>query len=253
MLRSDVIPRVLNMTKNSGDARIIPDMSVLEALFGIGASSPRRTPEFRQVLICCHTILILCGTTFNLAVLFALIYFKEQTFRNIANTFVFTLTASDVVLCGISMPIQLYYGIDEKSFVNTALCRTPFVGFGIPMYVSCLTILLISVDRRRLAVKPTVPRVFIRTTLCLIHRTVVFFALNTAPVGVYTESRRMEGSRNYCVEAWPKPVFRLVYSVATLTIHFFLPMFVSGGLYLGVYRRLTIRPQQLSVSKELGQ
>ncbi|VDK21972.1 unnamed protein product [Taenia asiatica] len=145
-------------------------------------------------LICFHAILILCGTTFNLAVLFALIYLK-QTFRNIAKIFVFTLTASDVVLCGISVPIQLYYGIDEKSLVNTALCRTHFVGFEIPMYVSCLTILLISLDRRRLAVELPVPRVFIRTALCLILRTVVFS--ECSPVGVYTESRRMEGPREF--------------------------------------------------------
>ncbi|VDM32083.1 unnamed protein product [Hydatigera taeniaeformis] len=252
MLRSDTTPRVSNVTTNSGDGRIIPDMSGLVALFGTGTYSSHQIPEVRQILICCHAILILCGTTFNLAVLFALIYFKEQIFTNIANIFVFTLAASDVVLCGISMPIQLYYGIDENSRVNTALCRTLFAGFGIPMYVSCLTILLIAVDRYRLIVKPTAPRASIRTALCLILITVTFSALSAIPVGVYTESRGIEGFRNYCVEAWPKPIFRLIYSVATFILHFLLPLLVSGGLYLEIYRRLTVRPEQLSLSKESG-
>ena len=225
-------------------------VSGLEALFGTGNYSSHLIPEVRQILIYCHAILILCGATFNLAVLFALIYFREQTFTNIANIFVFTLAASDVVLCGISMPIQLYYGIDESSRVTTALCRVLFAGFGIPMYVSCLTILLIAVDRHRLITKPTAPRVTIRTAVCLIFTTVIFSALNAVPVGIYTESRGIEGFRSFCVEAWPKPVFRLIYSVITFLVHFLLPLLVSGGLYLEIYRRLAIRPEQLSLSKE---
>ncbi|KAM3172625.1 hypothetical protein ACTXT7_014155 [Hymenolepis weldensis] len=222
----------------------------LDDLFGTDTYSSLRIPEVRQMLIYFHAIFILCGTAFNLTIIFALLYFREQIFTNIANIFVFTLAASDVVLCGISMPIQLYYGIDENSRVNTALCRTLFAGFGIPMYVSCLTILLIAVDRHRLIVKPTIPRVSIRTALGLIFAIVTFSVLNAVPVGLYTESRGIDGFRNYCVEVWPRPIFRLAYSVFTFTIHFLLPLLVSGGLYLEIYRRLAFRPEQLSLSKE---
>ncbi|VDD81904.1 unnamed protein product [Mesocestoides corti] len=239
-----------NLTGNATDATVIPDLSSIQAIFGTGTYSSHRIPEVRQILIYCYAILILCGTTFNLAVLFALLYFREQIFTNIANIFVFTLAASDVVLCGVSMPIQLYYGIDDNSRVNTGLCRTLFAGFGIPMYVSCLTILLIAIDRHRLIVKPTAPRVSIRTALWLILTTVVFSALNAVPVGLYTESRGIEGFRSFCVEAWPLPVFRLVYSIAIFVVHFLLPLLVSGGLYLEIYRRLATLPEQLSLSKE---
>uniref|UniRef100_A0A183TL07 G_PROTEIN_RECEP_F1_2 domain-containing protein n=1 Tax=Schistocephalus solidus TaxID=70667 RepID=A0A183TL07_SCHSO len=226
------------------------DISSLQELFRTSVYSSHRIPEVRQTLIYCYAILILCGTTFNLAVLFALLYFREQTFTNIANIFVFTLAASDVVLCGVSMPIQLYYGIDENSQVDTALCRTLFAGFGIPMYVSCLTILLIAIDRHRLIIKPTAPRVSLRTALGLICTTILFSALNAVPVGLYTESKGIKGFQSFCVETWPSATFRLVYSVAIFIVHFLLPLLVSGGLYLEIYRRLATRPEQLSVSKE---
>nr|VZI13180.1 unnamed protein product [Spirometra erinaceieuropaei] len=226
------------------------DISNLNELFRASVFSSHRIPEVRQTLIYCYAILILCGTTFNLAVLFALLYFREQTFTNIANIFVFTLAASDVVLCGVSMPIQLYYGIDDDSQVNTALCRTLFAGFGIPMYVSCLTILLIAIDRHRLIIKPTAPRVSLRTALSLICATIIFSALNAVPVGLYTESKGIQGFQSFCVETWPSSAFRLVYSVAIFIVHFLLPLLVSGGLYLEIYRRLATRPEQLSVSKE---
>ncbi|BHF74308.1 hypothetical protein SprV_0501739300 [Sparganum proliferum] len=226
------------------------DISNLNELFRASVFSSHRIPEVRQTLIYCYAILILCGTTFNLVVLFALLYFREQTFTNIANIFVFTLAASDVVLCGVSMPIQLYYGIDDDSQVNTALCRTLFAGFGIPMYVSCLTILLIAIDRHRLIIKPTAPRVSVRTALSLICATIVFSALNAVPVGLYTESKGIQGFQSFCVETWPSSAFRLVYSVAIFIVHFLLPLLVSGGLYLEIYRRLATRPEQLSVSKE---
>lgn len=242
----------INYTTGSANSSQFFGLSNIFDEVGTATYSSHRIPEVRQILIYCYAILIVCGTTFNLAVLFALLYFREQTFTNIANIFVFTLAASDVVLCGVSMPIQLYYGIDENSQVNTALCRTLFAGFGIPMYVSCLTILLIAIDRHRLIVKPTVPRVSIKTVLQLILITVVFSALNAVPVGMYTESKGIDGFQSFCVETWPSSDFRLVYSIAIFIIHFLLPLLVSGGLYLEIYGKLAIRPEQLSLSKESG-
>lgn len=86
----------------------------------------------------------------------------------------------------------------------------------------------------------------------LVFATVIFSVINAIPVGIYTESRGIEGFRKYYVEVWPKPIFRLAYSVFTFAIHFLLHLLVSSGLYLDIYNRLAFRPEQFSLPKESG-
>ncbi|CAH8640434.1 unnamed protein product [Schistosoma curassoni] len=212
--------------------------------------SSHRIPSWRNFLICIYTLLTICGATFNLILIFALIKFRKQTLsHNITNLFVLCLAVSDIFLCSVSMPIQLYYEMTENHKPSTDLCRVLFSSFGIPMYISCLTILLIAFDRYRLIVYPLKTQLTPKAAFGLIIIVILFSALNSIPVALQVNSEGLN-EYHYCVESWPSPQLRFAYSVSIFVILVLLPLSASGGFYLAIYRRLKQRPCQLNASKE---
>ncbi|XP_018654055.1 putative neuropeptide F-like receptor [Schistosoma mansoni] len=212
--------------------------------------SSHRIPSWRNFLICIYTLLTICGATFNLILIFALLKFRKQTLsHNITNLFVLCLAVSDIFLCSVSMPIQLYYEMTENHKPSTDLCRVLFSSFGIPMYISCLTILLIAFDRYRLIVYPLKTQLTPKAAFGLIIIVILFSALNSIPVALQVNSEGVN-DYHYCVESWPSPQLRFAYSVSIFVILVLLPLSASGGFYLAIYRRLKQRPCQLNASKE---
>ncbi|VDQ08125.1 unnamed protein product [Trichobilharzia regenti] len=212
--------------------------------------SSHRIPSMHNFLICIYSLFIICGATFNLTLIFALLKFRKQTLsQNITNLFVLCLAVSDVFLCSVSMPIQLYYEITENYKPSTDFCRVLFSSFGIPMYISCLTILLIAFDRYRLIVYPLKTQLTPKAALGLISIIIVFSVVNSIPVAIQIST---EGTDDYlyCVETWPSAKLRFAYSVSIFVILVLLPLSASGGFYLAIYRRLKQRPCQLNASKE---
>ncbi|TNN20898.1 Neuropeptide F receptor [Schistosoma japonicum] len=212
--------------------------------------SSHRIPSWRNFLICIYTLFTICGATFNLILIFALLKFRKQTLsHNITNLFVLCLAVSDIFLCSVSMPIQLYYEMTEHHKPSTDLCRVLFSSFGLPMYISCLTILLIAFDRYRLIVYPLKTQLTPKAAFGLIITVILFSALNSIPVALQVNSEGLN-DYHYCVESWPSPQLRFAYSVSIFAILVLLPLSASGGFYLAIYRRLKQRPCQLNVSKE---
>uniref|UniRef100_A0A5K3FP54 G_PROTEIN_RECEP_F1_2 domain-containing protein n=1 Tax=Mesocestoides corti TaxID=53468 RepID=A0A5K3FP54_MESCO len=178
-----------------------------------------------------------------------------------ANIFVGALAVSDMILCVFNVPTQLYYELGEPSGMSQLTCRLFFASLGVPTHVSCILILLIAIDRYRNVLFPGQPRkLTTRGALVLILLSIVFSALAAFPVAYYTgvqeaatnlfEQAASEENATaattttiteasaedrhfpmYCVEQWPSPTRRLIYSIFVVIGQFLTPLIVTLILY----------------------
>ncbi|VDP70924.1 unnamed protein product [Echinostoma caproni] len=218
--------------------------------YGKAEHSSHRIPIFRRLMISTCTLVSLTGAAFNLALICALLKFRNQTLNNnITNLFVLCLAVSDIFLCSVSMPLQVFYEINEHQMASSGLCRVLFAGFGLPLNISCLSILLIAFDRYRMIVHPMKIQMSTRVAIGLIGFVVLFGMINSVPVALYVTNTNLT-DYSYCVENWPSSQMRLAYSVSVFMLYFVLPLTASGGFYLCIYCKLARHATQLRYRKE---
>lgn len=206
--------------------------------YGHSEYSSHRIAWVRLLLILLYAVISVLGLVSNIIVVAILM--RHRAMHNITNIFVMALATSDIFLCTFNMPIQAYYEIKETSMLSTSLCRALFASFGLPMYMSSLTILLIATDRYRIIIYPLRPRMRHGTAACLLVGIMVFSLINAVPVAIYTYAEN-PATHVYCVERWPDKTMRFVYSMMIFTVQFLCPLVVTGILYLRIYWRLRER------------
>ncbi|KAL3312297.1 hypothetical protein Ciccas_009112 [Cichlidogyrus casuarinus] len=210
---------------------------------------PHIRPTVKISLIAVSSILAIIGIISNISIIAAMFRHKKVTLRNnITNIFVLTLAISDVILCSLCMPLQFWYGLRILS-PTTLLCKLAFFSFGIPVYISCLTIFFIALDRYQMIVNMWNRRMTVRQALLLIMGAIVFSLGNSVPVLVY--SRLGEAKPVNCSEFWPASWIRLAYSILIFSLHFLIPLIASGSLYVAIYRSLQNRAINVQASKEV--
>ncbi|KAG5443070.1 Neuropeptide Y receptor type 6 [Clonorchis sinensis] len=212
--------------------------------------SSHRIPIVRDLMISHCTLFSITGVIFNMGLMCALLKYHRQTLKdNITNLFVFCLSVSDIFLCSVSMPVQMFYEINEHQLASSGLCRVLFAGFGLPLSISCLTILLIAFDRYRMIVHPMKIQISNHVAMSLIGCVILFGGLISIPVALHVDIDIHSGFA-YCVEKWPSARLRLAYSVFVFIACFALPLSASGGFYLAIYCRLAKQSTQLGFRKE---
>ncbi|KAA0189862.1 putative neuropeptide F receptor [Fasciolopsis buskii] len=218
--------------------------------YGKAEHSSHRIPIFRRLMISTCTLVSVTGAAFNLALICALLKFRQQTLNNnITNLFVLCLAVSDIFLCSVSMPLQVFYEINEHQMASSGLCRVLFAGFGLPLNISCLSILLIAFDRYRMIVHPMKIQMSTRVAIGLIGFVILFGMVNSIPVALYVTNTNLT-DYSYCVESWPSSQMRLAYSVLVFMLYFVLPLTASGAFYLCIYCKLARHANHLRYRKE---
>ncbi|TPP66084.1 putative neuropeptide F receptor [Fasciola gigantica] len=218
--------------------------------YGKAEHSSHRIPIFRRLMISTCTMVSVTGAAFNLALICALLKFRQQTLNNnITNLFVLCLAVSDIFLCSVSMPLQVFYEINEHQMASSGLCRVLFAGFGLPLNISCLSILLIAFDRYRMIVHPMKIQMSTQVAIGLIIFVILFGMINSVPVALYVTNTNLT-DYSYCVESWPSSEMRLAYSVLVFMLYFVLPLTASGGFYLCIYCKLARHANHLRYRKE---
>nr|CAH8863284.1 unnamed protein product [Trichobilharzia regenti] len=224
----------------------------------------------KLILAVIYGILAFMGITSNLIVAYILLFMRRRALNSITNIFVLVLAISDILLCSFNMPLQAYYELKETLLVrNDILCKFIFACFGLPMHISCLTILLIACDRYQIIIYPLRPRMSVRLAIILICLTVIISIINAIPIALFnmvsnainspgfdiifesqlymyqsiqhsttTTTTNHNNRHSYCVENWPNPESRLLYSILVFFIHFLIPLILTACLYGHIYYRL---------------
>ena len=159
-----------------------------------------------------YAFVLFTGLLSNALLVVALL--KERAFSNITNLFVLTLAFSDIGQCLFNMPVQLHNDLKETYNFSQAMCQVVHTLFALPLHLSCLTILLIAVDRYRIIVYPLSPRFSPRCAGLLILTTIIVSVINSIPVALFTSSDDVgnlphiseDGNMGqYCKEDWSSP------------------------------------------------
>lgn len=189
------------------------------------------------------------GFLLNITIVVVIVFLMPRLLNNVTNIFVLTLAFSDIFMCAFNMPIQVFYEKEQSNW-SGPLCRVLFASFGLPMYISSLTILLIAIDRYRMIIFPLAPRITRSSAISLVIVVIGLSIIGAIPVAVYSQSSTpsnvspdLINSTNYqyCVELWPNSTLRLLYSVWTFSAQFLLPLIITAILYLQIYVRLRRR------------
>ncbi|CAM0512303.1 unnamed protein product [Fasciola hepatica] len=229
---------------------------MLHAGYGRSDFATHRISWIKTCLATVYTLLAAIGVISNLTVVYILLIRRRRALANITNIFVLVLAISDVTLCGFNMPLQAYYELKETNDINSTACKVVFTIFGIPMHVSCLTILMIACDRYQIIIYPLYPRMSTRLAQVLIALICLLSTLNSLPIALYnTVSQAVIPPQStvpymdnhtytdsqvhtYCVEMWPNETGRLIYSLVTFLVHFLIPLCLTMGLYGHIFFRL---------------
>nr|ANO39137.1 NPYR-16 [Schmidtea mediterranea] len=186
-------------------------------------------------MIFAYSLVTLIGLLINVIVFVALC--RCRVLSNVTNLFVLSLTLSDIILCGVNSPIQIFYVLNRLTKIPDWACKFLFSCFGVPIYVSSLLIMLISIDRYKVILYPFKKRITKRRAFFEILLVFSYSSVSIIPVAMFTQNSPVTKSASfiYCMEKWPNKNLRLIYSIFTFFGQFFIPLLVSGILYRKIY------------------
>lgn len=201
--------------------------------------------HWRIMVIVIYSIVILFGFLENLVIVFVLI--KNRHLHVPTNIFILGLAMSDIMLCSFNLPFQLHYQLTNQWAFGDALCKVIMPTYGVPVFVSSMSILMIAIDRYVLIVHPFRQRMSCRTAVCLVVSIAIFTTLLAIPIIMQMEYRVIDLPalriyRTYCAEMWTSLRLRHIYTVLTIVIQFFVPLIVTSLLYIRISNVLSRRP-----------
>ncbi|VDK42543.1 unnamed protein product, partial [Dibothriocephalus latus] len=218
---------------------------ILLSMYGHEYFSSHRILWVRNCLMVLYCIFSAFGVLMNVCVVSLLMAWHQKALRNITNTFVLALASSDIVMSGFNMPMQTFYELMETVQFSEVSCRIIFSSFGLPMHISCLVILVIGIDRYWIIIYPLRRRMTRLTAAGMLLLIVTISLISVIPIAVFSTSSpagapmSANGTQyRYCVEYWPSPEVRLLYSIVTFLVQFLLPLVLTAILYGRIYMRL---------------
>lgn len=196
-------------------------------------------------VIALYSIVILLGFLENLVILCVLL--KNRHLHTPTNIFIMGLAISDILLCSFNLPFQLHYQLTETWAFGGALCKVIMPTYGVPVFVSSMSILMIAIDRYILIVHPFRKRMSKYTAVAMVGSIACFTIILSVPLIVHTKYEVVDipAIRVYkelCIEIWPDLKLRRAYSVTTVVIQFFIPLIATSLLYMNISAVLRNRP-----------
>lgn len=129
--------------------------------------------------------------------------------------------------------------------------------FGVIVYASTLSLTVIAVDRFALIVIGVKRRLSPRVAIVLVLVIAAFSTVVALPIAVYSRLvtyavPELRYTARSCVERWPSVQIRMVYTVVTLIVQYFLPLLVIAVLYLLVFRHVRASRKQTGSRRRMS-
>lgn len=201
--------------------------------------------NWRIAIIVIYSIVILVGFLENVIIVCVVI--KNRRLHVPTNIFILALAMSDILLCSFNLPFQLHYQLTDQWAFGDTLCRVIMPTYGVPVFVSSMSILMIAIDRYMLIVHPFRNRMTSFTAVCLVVSITVFTTLLAIPIIMQMEYKVIDLPalriyRTFCIERWTSLKLRHIYTVSTILIQFFIPLVATSFLYIQISNVLKRRP-----------
>lgn len=146
---------------------------------------------------------------------------------------IFNLAITDMATCAISIPFDLAEHLLGGFPFGKMLCFLVYPLQTVLMAVSVITLLSMSLERRRIVMKALRPRLVakkIKITIC------VSWIVPTLVIIPYGLVLRLDGEN--CLEKWSEQWHVKVFTVTNFTIFFVIPTFVIATSYIIAGKKL---------------
>ncbi|CAH8526868.1 unnamed protein product [Schistosoma intercalatum] len=180
-----------------------------------------------------YPLIIIFSTVGNSIVILTVT--RSTAMRTITNLFISNLAASDLLMSFVAAPVTPIVFHMKNWKLPTFLCKLLPVTMGVSVYVSTLTSTAIAADRYLVIVHPFRTRMSHSICGLIIAGVWLISVLISLPLGIYTkigiDPRNNEPS---CMESWPHPLSRPIYTVITFILQFVAPCLIISICYYRV-------------------
>lgn len=221
--------------------------------------------ETEVLIICIYSTLIICGVVSNFVI--SGIIIRSTRICSPRYPYVINLNVSDLILCLFCIPFSVATLIRRRWILGEILCKlVPFIQ-GSTVFLSSATVTVIALDRHKNVINafPSDRKGKNKGVLFTIASVWSISLILSSPVpythtlmdvgipGIYTYEK--------CIEIWPWPNAKGVYTVIIVLAQFLIPALVLLVTHLKIeshlnyaisrYNKTTSRPSEYRVQKEL--
>ena len=191
----------------------------------------------RVIEITLYIFISFVGIAANSVIFYKL--FSRNSLR-IGEYLIFNLAITDMATCAISIPFDLAERLVGGFPFGEILCFVVYPLQTVLMAVSVITLLSMSLERRRIVMKTLRPRVLprkIKIAIC------VSWIAPTLTIIPYALVLRLDGGN--CLEKWSEKWHVKVFTLTNFTIFFVVPITVIATSYFMAGRNLRVQLQRL--------
>lgn len=195
------------------------------------------------------SVITCLGATGNLLVIKTILNVKR---RKLYEYLILNLAITDAGTSLVSIPLDIAEQVKGEFPYGAAMCHVIYPLQSVLIYVSVLTLLLMSTERYKLIVTPMKPRMHIKTAFIIIAAMWVLSCLIVLP---FSAALKLEG--NQCSEHWPKVYSGKAFTLTIFIFLYFVPLSVMIFLYSWIIftfykdmKTLKVRVRKRSVSIE---
>lgn len=207
-------------------------------------------PSTPLAAVCVLVAVALPGTIGNLLVLKAILSVKR---KKVYEYLILNLAVTDAGTCIVSIPLDIVEKLSGRFPYGAALCRVIYPFQSVLVYVSVMTLFLMSVERYRLIVTPMKRAIGINTGFIIIVGIWILSCLVVLPF-----SFALKLTKTGCSEQWPNNYSAKVFTLAIFIFLYlgplsFMTFFYSRMIYVFCkeIKALKERKRKKSISKEL--
>lgn len=215
-------------------------------------------PLIRMAFGLAYAIIFVLGIGGNSLVILSV--YKNKTLQSVRNTFIVSLSCSDIAVCLTSVLITPITTMAKQWLFGDAMCYLFPLFQGMSICISTFTLMAIAVDRYILIIHPTKPPIRLEHAVCMIVGIWLSAASVSVPMAVYSYPYELTSSSSssvidfatnqtngtkytfcgsFCDEQWPSTNSRQLYGTAVLVLQFLIPLTVIGYSYSAICFKLT--------------
>ncbi|XP_013773885.2 RYamide receptor-like [Limulus polyphemus] len=156
------------------------------------------------------------------------IVMSDPRMRTVTNFFIVNLAVGDILMAVLCIPFTFVVNLILGCWpFGAVFCVIFTYAQAVSVFASAYTLIAISVDRYIAIIKPLRPRMTKLQAKLLIFAVWLVALLTPLPTAIVSKLVPQNNTDRYlCTEVWSTPVQRYYYSMALMTLQYFLPLIV---------------------------
>lgn len=180
--------------------------------------------------------------------------YKNKSLQSVRNTFIVSLSCSDIAVCLTSVLITPITTMVKSWLFGEAMCYIFPLIQGMSICISTFTLMAVAIDRYILIIHPTKPPIRKEHAVGMIICIWISAASLSIPMAVHSypfemtpilanvsevgDAPRYTPCGYFCGEQWPSTESRQLYGTAVLVLQFLIPLTVIGYSYSAICLKL---------------